>query len=184
MGADGGVCWVQLREPLTESAERLRRLLPWPLLTFDDYHPSNSEFDQTLGAEFFTGTYGTSQEYSLLDLGDILDYLSDAALYPEYRRTMTLREVLEDCYTKPEVYGRHDLDPFERVLAYTYLGWHWSSGFSYLGPSLERGHHYRCAPQEVPGDERLGMTVEQWEAQVRSCLRYKHPVFLHEETWT
>lgn len=110
MGADGGMCWIKLRNPTKYN--RVHELLaPFYFLThIDDYHQSNVDwYDPTIDApNYIVGSYGTDQKFDINeDLVDVLEHDFDE-IFPDMDPTptygqLTFLELVEDLKTRPFV---------------------------------------------------------------------------------
>jgi len=167
MGADGGVCWMRLRDParyqrlcdlvrpfwwLTDSGEA-----DWQAEASDSWLSANPLYS---APAYIVGRYGTSQDWDLTDLADMLrgedaDLCSDPAL--------TFAELIEDIDTRPGHYAHRSLSGEAPMLERWVLEVRWLYGRAGLGV-LE------------------GMTVEQWAAEMRRILIAGSVG--SEETWT
>lgn len=162
MGADGGICWVYLNKP--EYQEKLLKILPWRLLTWDRYydyineHAGHDHFMHEIPPNTVSATYGTSQDVSLKDLYFVL---GDFQFYIEEWGTdlLTLQEILEIGLTKVQekrkshstwYYG--DLNSIEKILVASYE-------YNILGEN---------------GQNILSMTFKDWKDQLIDCCKLSH----------
>lgn len=203
MGADGGVCWMALKDP--SKYDRVLELIkPFYFLTsVDDYHWSNVEWDDPIihAPEYLTGTYGTDQEYSIDDaLVEILDVknYNHADHYGECANPsilyehLTFMELVEDLESRPimDVYSNGH---------WRYLGEGWRPrkwDYQYLRNCYSSNGIRISLLEEMLWDavgwrrnklrEALGpiadMKIGEWMNEMRSLLDYRHHGC--EETWT
>ena len=108
MGADGGMCWIRLRNP-TKYNRVCELIKPFYFLTYvDDYHESNIDWESggIYSPEYLVGTYGTDQEFSIHDdLVEVLEDNFDEVISgmdptPTYGQ-LTFLELVEDLKTRP-----------------------------------------------------------------------------------
>ncbi len=194
MGADGGMCWMALREP--SKYDRVRQLIGpfWFLTHIDDYYQSNVDWtsDVIIEPKFLIGTYGSFQDYDISEtLRDILnpenydDYLwgDPSVVYGH----LTFLELVDDLLTRPLHKGGE----------WTYLGetWRPARGLGYWIGSNQKyvslleeivWEVVEYAKSEEQRREQLGiladMKVGDWMREMRELLDWTKTG--SEETWT
>lgn len=162
MGADGGVCWFTLKEPYSENEIKIRELLPYPLLHFDDSRPANLEFSMNNKDPVLEATFGSFQKY---DLGDLYTMVYEIDI--EYDSQLTLYDILLDAYTKPAWERIKRLTKLEEVLLHTYLGWSW---YYANWEECRECFLYKWEEQNLENNAILQMTIEDWSSQIKSCI--------------
>lgn len=159
MGADGGICWAVLsRDPNAE--KKLRAILPWPILSWDDAHDYDSE---TMGHDHFLdqipmdaqiiGTTGSFQPWCLLRLNDIREDHDDEFLVYKFGadwRSLTFRDILLCMPERPT-------NALEELIDYSY--------------SVE---------SDSNEEHILDLTLGEWYDTLRSCMVGVGSI----ETWT
>lgn len=116
MGAEGGVCWIPLRDPVR--FDRVKDLIqPFYFLTkygnADWQEDANDEYMDAhpylYGENFLVGTYGSFQDFSLLSLENILSDEREICSDP----SLTFLELMEDLDTRPLLFPErpHDEGP-------------------------------------------------------------------------
>lgn len=193
MGADGGICWLKLKN--SSKYERVIQLLEpfWFLTNIDDYHWSNVEWSNPIicGPQFIIGTYGTDQEYSLQDLKFILDIDDlDHKDNPFFiYENLTFLELVADLRTRPLT------NDFSKKWIYlTDCNFHIKK-YSYLRDpngnilsDFEKMLWYICEYNSSEIEDRddlkniADMKVGNWVKELRSSLNLESLGF--EETWT
>lgn len=111
MGADGGVCWVRVKDRI----RFLELVEPFGFLFWNDSHEENEAwFGEHVEEGCVYSTYGTDQRVSLDDLEEVLEEiesLSDNPLHGEWV-SYTFEEIREDIETRP--YDPWTWSPLER----------------------------------------------------------------------
>lgn len=170
MGADGGICWVRLKEPYEENAEKLRHIMPWRMMWWDKYY---DDFDvEGMGHDLFLDhipdntavcTYGTGQDTSLMDLQNVLDDY-EGILEDWGSGDVTLADLLEVAKDKK--------DPQQ-----------WPDYYKSFADMLLESFQYGTFHQE----HVLAMTVNEWFEAVKSCCVFHSDgrvIVGWVETWT
>lgn len=195
MGADGGVCWIQLRDP--SKYDRVCELLrPFYFLTYvDDYHWSNVEWTSSVihAPEYLTGTYGTDQEWNIAeDLPRILDpaaYEGEYCVDPSVTYgDLTFIELVEDLVTRPLSDGSGSGWRYIEGLRYRSYARYWDfhcRNVSHLEWMLWEVVRWYHADADKLRDRlrHIGeMKIKEWMDELRSLLY--HDSVGCDETWT
>jgi hypothetical protein len=188
MGADGGLIWMEVREP--KKLSRVHDLLApfrWFTTTFRDEdsewikkHPKEIDFKACIVTR-----YGTDLEHDgIHDLYEILAYMEDGD-------TRTFEDIILDLATRPD-YEMYDLDTLDEALL---LAVSWSSWYDYQRSGIHNSDYQetlntrankrlRLADEEHL--QRLGvlrhLTVDAWGAELKRLLKWSRYHIV--ETWT
>ncbi len=189
MGADGGVVYMKLRNP-SKFSRLLELINPFYFLT----ESGNADWQQDtcdkfwesspIGApEYLCGTYGTSQDFDISDLRDILDpdYFENEIADP----SLTFVELVEDLQTRP--FGGTDgkwCYLTDRITVGKYHNYYDSGAkrLSLLEKMLWDVVCWRLNDLPKTLGPISNMTISSWLSEMREILEYKN-VF-SEETWT
>ena len=195
MGADGGMCWIKLRNP-TKYNRVCELIKPFYFLTYvDDYHESNIDWESggIYSPEYLVGTYGTDQEFSIHDdLVEVLEDNFDEVISgmdptPTYGQ-LTFLELVEDLKTRPFTDNNQ--------ISYFYLTEKSYSSYKmrdFIDPNGRRiskleimlwGIIKYSKPEELREDLGIlaDIKVNDWLNELRSLLEPNS--FGSEETWT
>lgn len=172
MGADGGICWVYLAKPIDENREKLRSLLPWRLITWDEYYDNpgwegmgNDLFLDEIPTGVLEATYGSFQGQSLMELGEIIGSI-DEIIADWGSDEVTLAELLECAKSKSEIgYNQETWTPYN---------------YKAFNEMLLESFQYGSYEQE----NILKMTVGEWGNAVKSCCQDGEINVSWVETWT
>lgn len=181
MGCEGGICWVLLKEPSRENREKLHKLLPWDMLSWDKYHDYVDGCDD-MGHNLFIDEIPTGTCYStwdsrkngpsLMELNDVLD--CQHSIEEDWGSgEVTLAQLLE---VAKDTKDRHHYNSM----------WNWSS-YHYRTFNEMLLDSYEYGSCDETGENILKMTLDEWCAAVRSCCathKNGQLVIGWVETWT
>lgn len=184
MGADGGICWMAIKDPA--KYERVRLLLK-PFWQFTDM---NGEADWQQGAnndwldanpeiwqpKYLVGTYSSFKDFALFDLKEILSCSKEELCLDP---SLTFQEFREDLLTRPftsrncgEIFY---LSGFRRLDRYTYdLCANRPTELEILMADWAVYH-----PEDLEGLEQI--TISSWQDELNELLDSR---VVSVETWT
>jgi len=179
MGADGGICWVYLNEPIDENAQKLRKLLPWQMLTWEKYY-DDPGWGDGVGHDYFLdeipdnaleSTYGTSQDFCVEMLYEFSYEVP--ALIEEGLGDFTLGELADLTIFDISVMGepKYNISQFQHLLIDSFKRVIQSDIENPWNPSAHIQH----------------MTVKDWYEQVKACCKIGKDGTIctaSVETWT
>jgi hypothetical protein len=191
MGADGGVTWMRVTDPVR--FWELIRPLGFTGSLNDGYEDDHDKFltKKKLPADYVVLPYGTNHD---LDGFGTLRELVGFGEAPrdwnsEVDETWTIADVVLDMFTKPVWYG-YGANPFEETL---YRATSFGRTLAYRASCVRRGHFLGLS--EVATEAQLRgeledlverpvfkMTIQEWAVAVRAVLDWK--TYDREETWT
>lgn len=191
MGADGGVCWMKVKDP--SKYARVQELLrPFYWLTYvDDYRWSNVEYIRKSPISeptYLVGTYGSFQDFSICGtLRDILERSEDENVCSD--PSLTFLELVEDLATRPMACNNvvnewvYLTDRRMGVIR-PHRDYYSASGerLTILEIMLWDRVHYWLEKLEEELEPIAHMTVESWLTELRGLLEYSNVG--SEETWT
>ena len=196
MGADGGMCWIKLRN--ATKYNRVHELMKpfWFLTNVDDYHESNIDWhDPNIQApEYLVGSYGTDQEFDIYnDLVEVLECDFDEEFDPNQDPVvkyghLTFFELIEDLKIRPFV--DHNFGPWFYLTDGKYFPYGMRNVSDSNGRYVSKLEEMLWCIVQYSSDEELredlgilaDMKVNDWLDELRSLLESDNHG--SEETWT
>lgn len=169
MGADGGVCWLQM----VDEDRFVELASPFGFLFFDEYHWSNYEWTVENAEEgYYYATYGTSQDLcmeAMLDVIETILYLAEEPMEAySYGlngvHKLTFYEAYLNLITSPKTYA-------------------WGGSYGRLRKMLDLGYKFGKEGEHEPEEGSVyNMTLEDWAEEVQKT--FVPGSYGCEETWT
>lgn len=177
MGCEGGICWVLLAEPVRENSEKLTKLLPWNLLSWDNSHDYCA--DGEMGHHLFMDEI----PYGVLE-GTYSNTVDDPHL-TELNRILQCQEYIKNDWGSGEVKLSEllevakSMDDRQRRQREQWYG----QSYKVFDEMLLASFEYSLHDQE----HILEMTLDEWCAAVKACCKlnkYGDVCVGAIETWT